>query len=168
MLRTRTSLLTLLALLAALALGACGGDDEKDSAASTTTQETTTQDTTTETTAETGTTDTGASAGDPAKNPRAKALTSCLEGKGFNVILNGGGEVDASYELVIDAGSGGVLYGFADEAAASAAKGKVLEQEASAGRDVEVRGDTVFAFFKPDQTLADPKKYAKVRACAPA
>jgi ABC-type glycerol-3-phosphate transport system substrate-binding protein len=162
MLRARTGALALLAMLAALAFGACGGDDEDDSGGSAETQETKAQGTTTDT----ETTDTGASTGAAADNPRAEALTSCLEREGFNVIVNPGSQVDADYQLVIDAGSGGVLYGYADEAAASSAKGKVENEEGSAGRDVEVLGDAVFAFFPAGQTLAEPEKYEKVRACA--
>lgn len=83
------------------------------------------------------------------------------------MITNGGGQVPgAKYELVIDAGTGGVLYGFASDAKAAASEGKVLKEEGSAGRKVQVLGDTVFAYFAEGQSLAAPEKYDKVRKCA--
>ena len=154
-------------LLFPFALAACG-DDEEDSGDSARKEQqapaTTTETTTTETTPTTGGTET--SADDPASNPAAKELVACLKDQKFTVFTNAGTQVEADYQLVIDAGSGGVLYGFAEAAAAKSAKGKVDENEKSAGRQSEVIGDTVFAFFPSSHSLAKPVKYKKVRTCA--
>jgi ABC-type glycerol-3-phosphate transport system substrate-binding protein len=144
-------------LLAALALGACGGGDENDdSGGSTAAQETQTQ--TTETT-DTTTTSGGGGA-------RQEEISSCLDREGLNVIENPGSQVDAEYQLVVNSGGGGVLYGFADESAAQASKAKVQKYEGSSGRKTEVIGDTVLAYFPDDQTLANPEATDKVRKCA--
>ena len=162
MLRPRTAATALLALLAAMALGACGGDDENGSGGATRAQGTATA-------TETGTTETTGTAGQAANsrsNPRGKELTPGLRGKGLTAFVNPGGQADADFQLVVNAGGGGVLYAYADEAAARAAKAKVDRYEGSSGRDVEVIGDTVFAFFPPDQRLAQPDKQKKTRECA--
>jgi hypothetical protein len=70
--------------------------------------------------------------------------------------FGGHGCLSASTVLVIDAGTGG----------AAASEGKVLKEEGSAGRKVQVLGDTVFAYFAEGQSLAAPEKYDKVRKCA--
>jgi ABC-type glycerol-3-phosphate transport system substrate-binding protein len=146
-----------IALLAALALVACGGDDDENgSGGSTAAQETQTQ--TTETT-DTTTTSGGGGA-------RREEISSCLDREGLNVIENPGSQVDADYQLVVNSGGAGVLYGFADESAARAAKAKVQKYEGTSGRRTEVIGDTVLAYFPDDQTLADPEATAKVRQCA--
>jgi ABC-type glycerol-3-phosphate transport system substrate-binding protein len=147
---------TAIAMLAALALGACGGDDESgDSAGSTAAPETQTE------TTQTATTTTPAGGG-----PRQEEITSCLKGAGLNVIDNPGTQVDADYQLVVNNGGAGVLYGYADGSAAKAGKARVQEYEGTSGRKTEVIGDTVLAYFPDDQTLADPKSTAKVRKCA--
>ena len=148
---------TLIALLAGLALGACGGDDESgDSGDSPVAQET--QTGTTETT-DTTTTSAGGGA-------RREEIGSCLDREGLNVIENPGSQVDAEYQLVVNSGGAGVLYGFADASAARSARSKVQDYEGSSGRKTEVIGDTVLAYFPADQTLADPQATAKVRRCA--
>jgi ABC-type glycerol-3-phosphate transport system substrate-binding protein len=145
---------TAIALLAALALGACGGDDEDDSGGSKPSPSAQTE------TTETTTTTTGAG------GARQEEIVSCLKSAGLNVIDNPGSQVDADYQLVVNNGGAGVLYGFADGTAAQAGKAKVQEYEGSSGRKTEVIGDTVLAYFPADQTLADPESTAKVRRCA--
>jgi ABC-type glycerol-3-phosphate transport system substrate-binding protein len=155
MLRIRKTSLALLGTLAALALGACGSDDdEKDSGASTADQ------------AKTETTNTSTSSGSPQDNPRGKEITSCLKQAGLNVILNPASQFDGEYQLVINSGGAGVLYGFSDNSAAQAARAKVQKYEGTSQRKTEVIGDTVLAYFPPDQTLAQPEDTAKVRKCA--
>src|SRR4051812_8876499 len=92
-----------LTLIAASLLAGCGGDDGNKSSGGKAKPQTT----------PTATTGTGSQS--------AKAITSCLKGKGLNVIVNAGGVVDADYQLVINSGGAGVLYGFADESAAKSA-----------------------------------------------
>src|SRR5215217_7643698 len=100
-------------LAAALALAGCGGgdnDNKNDSAGSQATEPKT----------ETGATE---STGSPQENPRAKEITACLKQSGLNVIVNPGGAIEsADYQLVINSGGAGVLYGFSDAAAATAGK----------------------------------------------
>lgn len=156
---------TLPAILATLALAACGGgDDEKKSdtggsgLSETPKTETSTSDTTT--------TGTSTSAGSPEDNPRAKEITACVKKAGLNVITNPATQVNGDYQLVINGGAAGVLYGFANDAAAVAGKSKVQQEEGSAGRKTEVIHDTVLAYFPAGQTLAEPEKTDKVRKCA--
>jgi ABC-type glycerol-3-phosphate transport system substrate-binding protein len=138
-----------LVLVAAAMLAACGGDDENDKSSGGKSKPPTTP---------TATTGTGSQS--------AKAITSCLKGNRLNVIVNPGTVVDADYQLVINSGGAGVLYGFADEGAAKSAKGKVLKYEGSSDRDVEVMGKTVYAFYPPGHTFGQPDKSKQVRACA--
>lgn len=151
---------TLILALALLALGGCGGSDKKsDSGGSKQTSAPAETQTQTSTTKSTG--------GDPQKNPRAKEIVDCLKKDGLNVILNPGGAIEtADYEIVINAGGAGVLYGFSDASAALAGRPAVQKYEGSSQRKTEVIGDTVLAYFPPDQTLARPKDTAKVRTCA--
>src|SRR4051794_7619179 len=143
---------TLIATLAALALGACGGGDSQTPAPKTEAQ---TQTSTTK------------SAGSPQDNPRAKEIVDCLKKAGLNVILNPGGAIEsADYQLVVNSGGAGVLYGFPDAAAAQAGRPAVQKYEGTSQRKSQVIGDTVLAYFPPDQTLAQPKDTAKVRKCA--
>ncbi len=146
-------------IAAALAVGACGGDDEE-------TGDTATQPKPAKPQTTPETTETSASTGDPKSNPRAKEIVSCLKGKGFNVIVNPGTPVGGRYHLVIDSGSGGIFYGFADEAAAKAAKGKVDKDQGSAGRKTEVIGDVTYSTFPKGDEFAAPEKTPKARACA--
>jgi hypothetical protein len=142
-----------MAVLAALVLGACGGDED-DSGGSKASQPTQTEKTETTTPA--------TSAG----GARQEEISSCLERAGLNVIQNPGSQVDADYQLVVNNGGAGVLYGFADDAAARAGRAKVQKYEGTSGRETEVFGETVLAYFPDDQTLADPESTAKVRRCA--
>ncbi len=149
---------TAIATLAALALGACGGgDDEKksDSSASQAPKPTTQTSTT-------------KSSGSPQDNPRAKEIVDCVKkAGGINVILNPGGAIEAAdYQLVFNSGGAGVLYGFSDASAAQAGRPAVQKYEGTSQRKSQVIGDTVLAYFPPDQTLAQPKDTAKVRKCA--
>src|SRR4051794_7826124 len=149
---------TSIAVLAALALGACGGggDGDKSDSAASQAPEPTTQTSTTK-----------SSGGDPASNPRAKEIVACLKRAGLNVILNPGGAIErADYQLVVNSGGAGVLYGFSDAAAAQAGRPAVQKYEGTSQRKSQVIGDTVLAYFPPDQTLAQPKDTAKVRKCA--
>src|SRR3954454_7872146 len=139
-----------LTLIAASLLVGCGGDDNNDKSSGGQAKPPTTP---------TATTGTGSQS--------AKAITSCLKGKGLNVIVNPGTVVKgADYQLVINSGGAGVLYGFADEGAAKSAKGKVLKYEGPSDRDVEVIGKTVYAFYPPGHTFGQPDKSKQVRACA--
>jgi ABC-type glycerol-3-phosphate transport system substrate-binding protein len=104
---------TLIALLAALALGACGGDDESGDSG----DPPVAQETQTGTTDTTDTTTTSAGGG-----VRRVEISSCLDREGLNVIENPGSQVDAVYQLVVNSGGAGVLYGFADESAARSAR----------------------------------------------
>jgi ABC-type glycerol-3-phosphate transport system substrate-binding protein len=149
MLRTPTATL---ALLAALALGACGGDDSKDSGGASTADQPAKTQTQTQSTAGGGS--------------RKAEIVSCLKKAGLNVIVNPGSTVDADYQLVINGGGGGVLYGYADSASAQANKAKVQKYEGSSQRKTEVIQETVYAYFPAGQTLAEPEKSAKVRKCA--
>jgi ABC-type glycerol-3-phosphate transport system substrate-binding protein len=142
---SRTLVLT---LIAALLLAGCGGDDDNKSSGGKAKPPTT----------PTATTGRGSQS--------AKAITSCLKGKRLNVIVNPGTVVNADYQLVINSGGAGVLYGFADEDAAKSAKGKVLKYEGPSDRDVVVIGKTVYAFYPPGHTFGQPDKSKQVRACA--
>jgi len=147
----------LIATLAALALGACGGgdDDKKSDSSASQAPAPTTQTSTTK------------SSGSPQDNPRAKEIDTCLKKAGLNVILNPGGAIEsADYQLVVNSGGAGVLYGFPDAAAAQAGRPAVQKYEGTSQRKSQVIGDTVLAYFPPDQTLAQPKDTAKVRKCA--
>jgi ABC-type glycerol-3-phosphate transport system substrate-binding protein len=137
-----------LALIAASLLAGCGGGDDDKSSGGKAKPPTT----------PTATTGTGSQS--------AKAITSCLKGKGLNVIVNPGSVVDADYQLVINSGGAGVLYGFADESAAKSARGKVLKYEGSSDRKVEVIGRTAYAVYPPGHTFGQPDKSKQVRACA--
>jgi ABC-type glycerol-3-phosphate transport system substrate-binding protein len=148
MLRTGKSALIALALPAALALGACGSDDKNDSGGSSAADQP----------AKTQTTAGGGS--------RKAEIVSCLKKAGLNVIVNPGSQVDADYQRVINSGGAGVLYGYADNAAAQSNKAKVQKYEGTSQRKTEVIKETVYAFFPPGQTLAEPAKSAKVRKCA--
>ena len=159
MLSYRRTTLALLASLAALALGACGGDDE-ESADTTPPKAAQTQTTPTTDTGSTG------SAGDPKNNPRAKEIVACLGEKGMFTIVNPGTSVGADYHLVIDNGTGGIIYGFEDEATAKASKGKVDKDQGSAGRETEVIGDVTYSTFPKGDEFAAPEKTPKARACA--
>src|SRR3954468_7916193 len=141
----------LIATLAALALGACGGGDD-----STTAQKPETD------TSPSPSTSTSPTPSAPESNPRAKAITSCLKRAGLFAINNPATQVGGDYELVVNGGAAGVLYGFADSTAAQSGKAKVQTEEGSAGRKTEVIGDTVLAYFAPDQALAEPEKTAKL------
>jgi ABC-type glycerol-3-phosphate transport system substrate-binding protein len=139
---------TVLALLAALALGACGSDDKKDSGGSSTADQP----------AKTQTTASGGS--------RKQEIVSCLKKAGLNVIVNPGSQVDAEYQLVINSGGAGILYGYADNSAAQSNKAKVQKYEGTSQRKSEVIRETVYAYFPAGQTLAQPEKSAQVRKCA--
>jgi hypothetical protein len=152
--RIRRAFPALLPILIALALGACGSDDNEDSGKSADPGKTKTQ------------TRGAASGGGAQDNPPGQEITSCLGKAGLNVIVSSGSVVDADYRLVVNSGGAGVLYGFADNAKAAAAKGKVDEYEGSSGRTVEVVGDTLFAYFPAGQTLAESEKSDQVRNCA--
>jgi hypothetical protein len=146
-----------IAALAALALGACGvgDDDENSDTAGSESPAAKTQTSTTK------------SSGSPQDNPRAKEIVACTKEAGLNVILNPGGAIEsADYQLVINSGGAGVLYGFADDAAAQAGRPAVQKYEGTSQRKTQVIGDTVLAYFPADQTLAQPKDTAKVRKCA--
>ena len=158
MLTHRRITLALLATTVALALASCGGDD--DESADTTPESAQTQTTPTTETGSTG------SAGDPKNNPRAKEIVACLREKGMFTIVNPGGTVGADYHLVIDNGTGGIIYGFEDEAAAKAAKGKVDRDQGSAGRETEVIGDVTYSTFPKGDEFAAPEKTPKAKACA--
>lgn len=159
--------LVLLTLLAAFALVSCGGDKEKkssggsDKSRAPATQTQTEAATRTETRTDTAVN--GARAGSP--DARAKQITSCLEGKGGDVIKNPATQVGGKYQLVVDAGSGGIVYGFKDARAAARAKGRVLKEEGSAQRKIDVIGDTVIANFPPDNSLAKPGADRTLRGC---
>jgi hypothetical protein len=63
-----------------------------------------------------------------------------------DVIVNPG-SAGAKNFLVVDAGFGGVLYVFDDEAAADQSEGKVANEESGTGRDVQVLGNVVIAYM---------------------
>jgi hypothetical protein len=136
----------LLAVIAALGLAACGGDDETTSSTSTTT--------TTGATGASGATgaegddsaDAGL-AGDPKE--RTQEIEVCLDDKDHTVIKNTGGEGNADFQLVVDAGVGGIVYVFSDDQKAADGVQAITKYEGGSGRDVEQLGDTVIAYMKP-------------------
>ena len=143
---------------AALTLGSCGGGDETAEDNPTSAQ--------TQTTPTTETADTATSSGEPKNNPRAKEIIACLRQKDMFTIVNPGTSVGAEYHLVIDNGTGGIIYGFKDEATAKASKGKVDKDQGSAGRKTEVIGDVTYSTFPKGDEFAAPEKTPKARACA--
>jgi hypothetical protein len=123
-------------LLAAIALPACGDDDEEQPAQETRPQTAPPPTTPTE--------PTPAPAGEA--GPRVKEIVSCLEGAGKSVIDNPGGSSDEERKLVVDAGFGGIVYVYSDEAAARQGKAKVDVEEKDTDREIEVVGDSVIAY----------------------
>ena len=167
MISPRRTSLALLLTIPALALASCGGDDEKKkdsggsdkSKAPATTQTQTQADTATQP----DTAVNGGSGGGP--DARAKQITACFKGKGSSVIKNPATQVGGAYQLVVGAGSGGIVYGYKSAAAAQKAKGRVLKEEGSAQRKVDVIGDTVIAYFPADNSLATPGAEKTLRGC---
>lgn len=149
----------------ALALASCGGDEEKkDPGGSKKSKAPATQaQTQPDTRTQTDTAVNGASAGSP--DARAKQISACFKGKGSSVIKNPAIQVGGAYQLVVGAGSGGIVYGYKNAAAAAKAKGRVLKEEGSAQRKVDVIGDTVIAYFPADNSLATPGAEKTLRGC---
>ena len=141
--------IALLAVVASLGIAACGGDDD----------ETTSTTSTTTSTGATGASGaTGAEGEDSADaglagNPkdRTKEIETCLDDKGHGVIQNTGGEGDADFQLVVDAGAGGIVYVFSDDQKAADGVNAITDYEGSSGREVEQLGDTVIAYMKPEE-----------------
>jgi hypothetical protein len=161
----RSALLALPALVAVLALGACGGgDDEKksDSSASDSSAKTTA-------TPDTGTITVRGS--NPPKlpagldSPRIRKLDACFRQKKSVVVVNPASQFNGEYQLVVGGGTVGVVYGFKDAAAANAAKPKILKYEGGSQRKVEVIGSDVIAYFRPGDTLAKPGAVQTLRGC---
>ena len=143
------SRLSILALVAVLGLAGCGGDDE-----------TTTTSSTTTTTTSTGATGASGASGEEGEQPdegvagdpreRSDEITSCLEDDGYTVTENKG-TAGADFHLVVDAGFAGVVYVFADDAAAKSGLSAVESSESGAGRDVEQLGDVVIGWMKASE-----------------
>ena len=140
----------LLAVIAALGIAGCGGDDDET---------TSTTSTTTTSTGATGATGASGAEGEDsadaglAGNPkdRTQEIEVCLDDKGHTVIKNTGGEGNADFQLVVDAGAGGIVYVFSDDDKAASGLKAITSYEESSGRTVEQLGDTVIAYMKPDE-----------------
>lgn len=158
----RRSSLALFSLLAALALASCGGDDEKKDSGGSDKSKAPAKQTQTQADTQTDTAVNGATGGSP--DARAKAITSCLERKGENVVKNPATQVGGEYQLVVSAGAGGIVYGFKDDATAEKRKSRVVKEEDD--RDVEVTGDVAIATFPADNSLAKPGARQKLTGCA--
>ena len=145
----RRAPVALFAIVVALGVAGCGGDDE----------ETTTSTSTTGATGATGASGaTGAEgensadaglAGDPKE--RTQEIEVCLEDAGHSPIRNTGGEGNADFQLVVDGGAGGIVYVFSDDQKAADGVQAITSYEESSGRDVEQLGDTVIAYMNPDE-----------------
>jgi hypothetical protein len=127
--------------MAAAVLAGCG-DDESD------TEETAAETTAAETTTETATTEAETSATTEAAGEAVTTqdIVACLEDLDHDVIVNPG-SIAGAKNFLVDAGFGGVLYVFDDEAAAEAGEAKVVTEESGTGRDAQVLGNVVIAYM---------------------
>lgn len=158
--RTPRSILpVLVSLSAALALGACGGDDEKKSDS----PPSSAKPAKSSPSADTPTAP--SSAGGGVDSPRVKQLDACFRKKKSVVVINPASQFNGDYQLVVGGGTVGIVYGFKDAAAANAAKPKILKYEGSSQRKVEVIGNNVIAYFPPGNTLAKPGAVQTLRGC---
>jgi hypothetical protein len=140
--------IALLAAVAALGIAGCGGDDDETTSSSTSTTSSSTGATGTSgaTGAEGDNSADAGLAGDPKE--RTQEIEVCLDDAGHTVIKNPGGTGNAEFQLVVDAGSGGIVYIYPDEQKAADSVKTVTDYEKGAGRTIEQLGDTVIAYMK--------------------
>ena len=142
----------LVATLAALSIAGCGGNDDETTSSTSTTSSAGATGASGATGAEGDNSADAGLAGDPKE--RTQEIESCLEDAGHTPILNTGGEGNADFQLVVDAGAGGIVYVFSDDQKAADGVPAITKYEGSSGRDVEQLGDTVIAYMK-DAEKAD-------------